>query len=182
LLACQWHRLAQEEAVPGRAAEAGDDLGSRLVAARLAEEVMRLAFLLARQYRPYAKWFGTAFGALPSADRLERRLARVLDAADAVERERALAALWEAIAAEHNSAAVTDPLDPTTRAYHSREFPVLLADRFADACVDRISDPWLRALPLIGSVDQFAASTDLLSRPDRVNRLVTLYETQIRPE
>ena len=31
LLACQWERIAQEEAFVGRAAQAGDDLGSRLI-------------------------------------------------------------------------------------------------------------------------------------------------------
>ena len=36
LVACQWHRVAQEEPFAGRAAEVGDDLGSRVVAARLA--------------------------------------------------------------------------------------------------------------------------------------------------
>jgi hypothetical protein len=34
LLACQWQRIGQEEAFPGRCAEAGDDLGSVIVTAR----------------------------------------------------------------------------------------------------------------------------------------------------
>src|SRR4029434_2119520 len=42
VLAAQWRRVAQEEAFPGRCAEAGDDLGSRVVAARLVREVMHL--------------------------------------------------------------------------------------------------------------------------------------------
>ncbi len=96
-------------------------------------------------------------------------------ARDPVARERALAALFEAAAAEHNATMVSDPVDPTVRPYHSREFQVLLADRFADACIARVSDPWLRTLPLIGSVDQFVDSTDVLQYPDRVNRLATFY-------
>ena len=36
LLACQWRRLDQEEPFVGRTAEVGDELGSRIVAARLA--------------------------------------------------------------------------------------------------------------------------------------------------
>jgi hypothetical protein len=65
LLAAQWTRIVQEEAFVGRAAEAGDELGSRLIAARLAREVMRLCLVLARRYPPYSKWLGTAFAALP---------------------------------------------------------------------------------------------------------------------
>src|SRR5262249_1431857 len=45
LLAAQWARIGQEEAFLGRTAEVGDDLGSRLVAARLVRDVMRLAFV-----------------------------------------------------------------------------------------------------------------------------------------
>lgn len=55
LLAGQWDRLAQEEAFVGRAAQVGDDLGSRIVAARQVRELMRLCLLLASRYTPYAK-------------------------------------------------------------------------------------------------------------------------------
>jgi hypothetical protein len=46
VLAAQWRRIAGEEAFPGRCVEAGDELGSRVVSARLVREVMHLAFLL----------------------------------------------------------------------------------------------------------------------------------------
>jgi hypothetical protein len=64
VLAAQWRRIEQEEAFPGRCAEVGDELGSRVVAARLVRELMHLAFLLERQYMPYSKWLGTAFARL----------------------------------------------------------------------------------------------------------------------
>ncbi|HSP73641.1 MAG TPA: DUF4037 domain-containing protein, partial [Gaiellaceae bacterium] len=41
LLACQWRRLDQEEPFPGRAAEVGDELGSRVGAARLVRDAIR---------------------------------------------------------------------------------------------------------------------------------------------
>jgi hypothetical protein len=52
-----------------RCGDVGDELGSRLVAARLIEELMRLCFLMEKQYWPYAKWFGTAFSKLACAGR-----------------------------------------------------------------------------------------------------------------
>ena len=61
VLACQWQRIDQEEPFPGRCAEAGDDLGSRIVTARLARDLMRLCLLMHRRYPPYSKWLGTAF-------------------------------------------------------------------------------------------------------------------------
>jgi hypothetical protein len=32
-----------------------------------------------------------------------------------------------------------------------------------DACLERVSDPWLRSLPLVGGVDQLVDSTDVAS-------------------
>ncbi|HWD74857.1 MAG TPA: DUF4037 domain-containing protein, partial [Solirubrobacteraceae bacterium] len=45
----------------GRCAEAGDELGSAVVTARLARDLMRLCLLMRRRYPPYSKWLGTAF-------------------------------------------------------------------------------------------------------------------------
>ena len=67
VLACQWQRVAQEEGFPGRCAEAGDELGSAVVTARLARDLMRLGLLMRRRYPPYSKWLGTAFARLPDA-------------------------------------------------------------------------------------------------------------------
>ena len=80
LLACQWRRLAQEEAFVQRTSEVGDELGSAVVAARLVRDVMRLALLLERRYAPYAKWLGTAFARLEARDDLGRRLADAVHA------------------------------------------------------------------------------------------------------
>lgn len=45
-IAAQWNRVAEERAYVGRAADAGDELGSRVIAARMAHNIMRLAMLL----------------------------------------------------------------------------------------------------------------------------------------
>ena len=45
LLACQWRRVAQEEAFVGRCGQVGDELGSHLAAAPLVRDLMRLCFL-----------------------------------------------------------------------------------------------------------------------------------------
>jgi len=70
LLACQWQRLSQEETFVGRCGEAGDELGSALITARLARELMRLCLLMARRYPPYSMWLGSAFAQLPCAPQL----------------------------------------------------------------------------------------------------------------
>lgn len=67
----QWTRIAQEEPFVGPAAEAGDDLGSRVAAARLAREMMRLCLLLARRYPPARQVAGAGVraGAAGGGDR-----------------------------------------------------------------------------------------------------------------
>jgi hypothetical protein len=49
VLACQWQRISQEESFVGRCGEAGDELGSAIVTARLARDLMRLRLLINRR-------------------------------------------------------------------------------------------------------------------------------------
>ena len=154
LLACQWRRIDQEEAFVGRAAEVGDELGCRVLTARLVRDAMRLGFLLERRYAPYGKWLGTAFAQLKSVDTLHTALLDVLAAADQTARQDALVAAMEDLAARHNELGMTRPVDPTVRLFHSRPFRVLGSARFVDACLEHVTDPWLRSLPLVGAIDR----------------------------
>ena len=176
LLACQWRRLANEEAFVARTAQVGDEVGSAVAAARLVRDMMRLALLLERRYAPYQKWLGTAFAQLGHRDELPSSLARALHALDAAARESALAAAWTALAIRHNGAQLTETVDPSTRNYHDRPAQVLMADRFVDACLATVTDASLRSLPLIGAIDQAVDSTDVLQDPTVYRRLAGLYE------
>jgi hypothetical protein len=176
MLACQWRRVAQEEAFVGRAAEVGDDLGSRLVTARLAWELMRQWFLVHRTYWPYTKWFGSAFHRLPDSTGLSSSLEEAVAAADYPSRETALVAAYATMARRHNDLSVTPPVERSARTYYGRPYRVIMADRFAEACLARVDDPLLRQLPLVGSVDQVADSTDLLSDPSCYRGLAQLYD------
>ncbi|WP_328688757.1 DUF4037 domain-containing protein [Streptomyces phaeochromogenes] len=166
LLACQWQRISQEEAFVGRCGEVGDELGSAVVAGRLVRDVMRLCLLMDRRYPPYSKWLGSAFARVPQASALTPVLTAALAATDWHTREHHLTHAYEAIAVMHNQLGLTEPIDPTTRPYHSRPFQVLHAERFTDALVARITDPAIGSLPTIGTVDQFIDSTDVLSHPE----------------
>lgn len=175
LLACQWTRVAQEEAFVARTAEVGDDVGSAITAARQAREIMRLALLLQQRYAPYSKWLGTAFARLVHTDDLPARLRAAVHAQDAEQRQAALAAAYRCIAGRHNTVGITPVLDPGVRDYHSRPAQVLMADRFAHALLERVQDPWLRSLPLVGAVDQFLDSGVLLDEPTAWRRAAGVY-------
>lgn len=175
LLACQWRRIAQEEPFVGRTAEVGDELGSRVLAARLVRDLMRLCFLMERRYAPYSKWLGSAFRELGLASEVGPHLEEALGAADYPAREAALCRAYECVGRRHNELGLTAVVDPEVRGFHARPFRVIDGDRFAEACLERISDEWLKRQPLVGGVDQFADSTDVLSNAQRAQRLAGIY-------
>ena len=181
MLACQWRRIDQEDAFVGRAAEVGDELGSQIVAARLVRELMRLHFLYAGEYWPYTKWFGTAYAELPGAGVLLPTLREAVAATDFASREAALVTAYEAFARLHNESAVAEPLDPHVRPFYGRPWRVLFAGRFVDACRGRVDDPWLRSLPLTGSIDQIVDCTDVLSVAEIAARLRAVYGEPAEP-
>ena len=176
LLACQWHRIAQEEAFVGRTAEVDDELGSRILTARIVRDLMRLCFLIERRYAPYSKWLGSAFQKLCIAPKLTPHLNAALKATDYPARETGLCSAYEYIARCYNQLNLTPPVDPETRLFYKRPFRVLGGDRFAEVCLAAIQDEWLRKQPLVGSVDQFVDSTDVLSSAHRSQLLANIYD------
>jgi hypothetical protein len=160
LLACQWQRIGQEEAFPGRCAEAGDDVGSAIVTARLARDLMRLCLLMHRRYPPYSKWLGTAFARLPDTAGLTASLAAALSAGSWPAREQHLREAYQTVAALHNQLGLTRPLDTRTRGFYDRPYQVIDAARFTAALREAITDPQIRRLPPTGAIDQFVDSTD----------------------
>ncbi len=177
LMAAQWMKVAQEEAFVARAGVVGDDLGSQIVAARLAQTLMRLAFLQERKYAPYSKWFGSGFARLESARELKPVLERVLSAHAWREREGHLARAYTLMAARQNALLLTPPLPAQTSWFHDRPYLVLHAENFAAALRAQISDEQVRALPPnIGSINQFVESTDVLENLNVCLRLKKVYE------
>ncbi len=170
LLACGWRRVGQEEAFVGRAVEVGDALGARVVAARLVRELMRLVFLIERRYAPYSRWLGIAFRQLEAAATLDGPLLAALDS-----EEDGLVAALEEVARRHNAVGVTRKVEPSVRPFPGRPFRVIGGDRFVQVCLARVQDPWLHSLPLAGSVDQAADSTDFVACPRRARRLRHVY-------
>jgi hypothetical protein len=167
LMAAGWTRIGQEQHLAGRAGSVGDELGAALIAARLVRDVMRLAFLIEREYAPYPKWFGTAFGRLGCAPALLPSLVGAQRAPTWQEREPLLCAACEQAAAMHQALAITPPVAASVGPFYHRPFRVLHGD-FAGALRAGIEDPAVRAIAnrrLIGGVDLISDNTDLLEDP-----------------
>jgi len=170
-IACQWRRIAEEQAFVGRTGQVGDDLGSRVVAARLVRDVMRMAFLLERRYAPYPKWFGSGFARLPIAGVLSPHLDRVIRADAWQEREDALAAAYLELAHRQNAIGV-GRFKPVIGPYFERPFTTINTDDAIAAVRAEIADPELRQLPTVGSIDQISDLTPVLEDPHLAQRMV----------
>ena len=174
ILAAGWQRLCQALPMVGRTAEAGDELGSRLLSARLAGDVVLLAFALSRRWAPYAKWRGTVFRSLPVAARLGPLLDAVAAAPGWRDRENALAAACEvllSIQREQGQPAPESAVIPFfDRPYRTVDQAV------PQGLLGAITDPDVARLPpMVGSIEQWADGTAVLSSPGRRAALQTAY-------
>jgi hypothetical protein len=175
-MACQWQRLFQEEAFVGRCAEVGDAVGTKLMAARIAQDLVKLFFLQARRYAPYGKWLGTAFAALPMATVALPNVRAALESAGYPALEAALGALYQLAAEQHNALSLTPALDPSPRQFFDRPYLVIRAERFANALLAAIESPELRGLTVrIGGIDQFSDSTDFIENVSMYGKTKGLY-------
>jgi len=176
-MANQWRRVDQEEPWVGRSGDVGDELGSRIVATRLIVELMRLCYLIEREYWTYFKWFGTGFSRLRSAASLTPIVHDALNATDWKAREAALGHAYLHVGAMHNALGVTEPVEPRLAPFFDRPYLVPHAMRFVDALLSAIESPTVRALPpYVGAVDQFADSTDILDELSIMHALTPIYD------
>jgi hypothetical protein len=167
LLASGWNRIGQEEHLMGRAGMVGDEIGSALIGARLVRDIMRLCFLMERQYAPYPKWFGTAFKNLKCSRRIAPHLDAALRSAVWQERESHFVPAYEQMAAMHNDLQITERLPAKCADFFGRPFKVInLTGDFSERIRAQIRDPEVKRIAankLIGSIDQFSDNTDMLS-------------------
>jgi hypothetical protein len=174
VLAAGWQRLWQQMPFVGRTADLGDELGSRLLCGQLAEDLIFLAFALSRRWAPYRKWRGTVFRTLPVAAALSGFLGTAVSASGWRERESALAAAAEALLDVQRELGLPAPeravIPFWDRPYRTIDQAVqegLLAD---------ITDPDVARLPpLVGSIEQWADSVDMLASPGRRRELRAAY-------
>ena len=163
LLASQWTRIAQEEHLTGRCGEVNDEIGSKIIAARLVRDIMRMCFLMEKQYAPYPKWFGSAFDNLKPAKELKPVLCKVIESNDWKTREKHLSKAYEYLARVHNSLKITKPLKVKVDYFHNRPFLIINGGLFASEIKKQIEDPAVKSIKTdMGSINQFSDSTDVL--------------------
>ncbi|WP_020144313.1 DUF4037 domain-containing protein [Terracoccus sp. 273MFTsu3.1] len=161
VVATDWARLGQELPFVGRTAERGDELGSRVVAARLAGIAMHLGHLVERRWPPYAKWLGTSFARLPRAAAALAPLDRALAAPDWRQREAGLVEALRLLAAVQGDAGLPTTAEPV-EPFWDRPYRGVRA-AVVDALEASVTDPVVRALARgVGSAEQWSDNVDVL--------------------
>ena len=168
-----WQRLEQQLPFVGRTAERGDDLGSRLLSARLAEDLMSLGFTLSRRWAPYGKWRGTVFRTVPVAASLSGLLAAAATSQGWRERE----APWPRRPKRCSACSGTAACPPRTpRRSRSGTGPTAPSTWLPASLLADIADAEVARLPPgIGSIKQWADSVDVLASPGRRSALQAAY-------
>ncbi len=175
VLAAGWQRLSQQMPLAGRAAERGDELGSRLISAQLADDLIWLAFALSRRWPPYAKWRGTAFQMLPLAADLAGPLSNAATAPDWREREGGLADACEVLLTAQRARGFPAPAAAVVP-FWDRPYRTV-DDAIQQALLADITDPYVARLPAgIGSVEQWADNTDVLADATHRRALRAAYQ------
>lgn len=176
MLASEWLKVSQEEPFVGRTGDVSDELGSKIIAARLVQSIMKLCFLMEKEYAPYSKWFGTAFSRLKCAKKLTPILDKVFAAKNWKEREKDLSQAYTVIAQIHNDLKLTKPLATKVSSFHDRPYLVIHGDVFANELKKKIKDPAVKKISAdIGSVNQFSNTVDLLENDKLMKKLKILY-------
>jgi hypothetical protein len=177
LLSALWEHIGQESPFMGRCGGVGDELGSRILAARLIHSIMDLCFLMEREYAPYSKWFGTAFAELRCSADLTPVLKAALSAQTWQERERHLSRAYQYLARMHNALGITDPVTTEVEPFFDRPYLVPGKCNPGGAIYEKITDEDVRRLPrFVGSVDQLTNVVCVRDWPDRRAGLIGLYE------
>jgi Domain of unknown function (DUF4037) len=166
VVATDWVRISQELPSVGRTAERGDDLGTRVITARLVAIAMHLGHLLERRWPPYAKWTGTHLAELPSARAASEPLEQALAASDWRSREHSLLRglrILNRVQREVGLPAMDDPVGPFfDRPYRG------IREEVIERLEESVTSPAVRALPRgVGSAEQWSDNVDVLVDPTR---------------
>lgn len=143
-----WSAILEEQTFVGRCHHVQDELGERLITARIVNKLMKLCFYLEKKYYPYSKWFGTGFSKLDCAEDIKPIFQKILAAKSYKRREQALCTAYLKIAEMHNALNITKPVPMEIVNYYERGYKGLQTGNLVDALAEVISPDILKELGL----------------------------------
>jgi hypothetical protein len=155
-LRVQWGRMHLMEQFQARTGENKDEVGSRIAAAKMVDEIVATGFLLERTHAPYHKWEGTAFRKLKVSKKLLPLLNGALTGKNWKIRQDYITKALYVLGQTQNRLKITvkQPLKITD--FHGRGYTVFDMKPFIQATQDQIKDPKIRGMKyMLGRIDQF---------------------------
>ncbi len=180
VLAAAWLRIAQCQPLHGRAAQRGDRVGARAIAARLVRDALRLVFLVERRWAPYDKWLGTAVCETEFGSRVYVGCEAVLASSKGARQAQDLNSVLGALGRATNDLELADHVSPEPVEFWDRDIWTIGGDRWTQALTRAIRSPGVRdyvdgfgtregdngigPVPrLPGAIDQISDSVDVLT-------------------
>lgn len=174
-----WEKISQEMAFVGRTGIIGDDLGSRIEATRLVRNMMMIAYVLERQYIPYAKWLGHGFKTLPIANKLGPILSKVLTEEDWRKREEHLCEAYLILLTEQNELMVTPSISLKPQSYFKRPQVVIDAGKVVNEVRKSVLPPLNSIKYPIGTINEFIDEMNTLTDAEFVHKVVCIDKSMI---
>lgn len=176
LIASNWENIASEQAFVKRCGECGDEIGARIICARICERLMRLCFLYKDTYAPYSKWFGTAFCRLAVDDKIKQAAGSALSADNLAQRENKIVEAQAFVADLHNASGLTEWVDYQVENYFGRDIKVIFADKFAEITAKELKGTAFENVPLIGAFSQIGGVSSIVDETKYYKQIVELYQ------
>ncbi len=156
----QWNYISQEISFVGRTRLAGDELGARIEASRLARLIIEMVFILKKKYIPYPKWLTTVFQQISIAKKMYPLLLDIMKENDEETREKYLCEAYLMLLEEQNKLKITPEIEGRIQPFHNRPL-IIINELDIIKELENIVEPPLKDLKLIGSLDQFIDCTDI---------------------
>ena len=178
LIASNWQLIASEQAFVKRCGACGDDIGARIICARICERLMRLCFLFRDAYAPYSKWFGTAFERLDVDEAIKAAIRGALAAVDPETREDKLVEAQALVGALQNASSLAESVNVEIQDYFGRDIRVVFAEKFAEAVEKKLSGTAFAGVPPFGSLSQVGGIASFTDDLRCVRQLQGLYAAE----
>lgn len=173
----EWNNIFQEMAFIGRTGYVSDDLGSRVITAKLVKLGMKLLFLVNRRYVPYPKWFGSAFELLNHAEVVKPHLERALKTDAWKDRENHLVDALLEIAKAHWLEGVVEEVEISKDVFFSRSFIIPDVKNIQKALKLKLKPPFDEFRYHLGSLTTIIENTDIICSSELVNKLLNFTKT-----
>jgi len=143
-----WNAISEEQTFIGRCHHVQDEVGERLITARIVNKLMKLCFYLEKKFHPYSKWFGTGFSKLNCANDMKPIFQKILKANSYNQRSQALCTACLKIAEMHNALNITRPVPLEIVDYYQRGYKGLQTGNLVDVLAEAINQDMLKELGL----------------------------------